>query len=943
MVQRTLAAIGVGGMLFLCSSAPVSSDPGFGFQGDDATPDTLTRQLDFLAAHPGTRFAESPVVGRIERVYGRAFSHGVTGEASAEAFRVEHAAMFGAEPEDIVPVGALPDGRHVQGLGYDPAADAYKFTGYFYTQQRDGVPVYGSGLCLLVRNEQDHPLVLASANLRDLGDLQVAPAAAQADAGGRQTALAHAQAMSEFDGAAQVISRRRVIWAGVGDTSVRARLADEFIVAVGSDKWRVITDAAQGHLLYDEHLIIFVDIDGTCEGNASIGPAADFCAPEEPVGMPYIRVGAGINFVYADVNGNFTIPNGGAAPLDVTATLDGQYFDVIDFPDNPIIETENVTPPGPAYLLFNEANTDEQVRAQVNGYKYPNVTRDFILAHNPTYPVIAGQTNFPVYTNRDDFYCPGNAWYDQIEQSINFCLSGSGYPNTAWTGVIMHEYGHHLVEMGGSGQGAYGEGMGDTLAMLILDDPCGGNGFYGVCDECLRTADNDCQYSASGCSSCGSEIHDCGQLLSGCVWSTRNNLVVTEPSDYMTILATIAIDAVLMRSPGDSSITDTITVDYLTLDDDDADILNGTPHYAEINGGFSAHGLPGPELQLIGFEFPSGHPDLVSPSGGDVIAVNVVSITQDPQPGTGMFYVDTGSGFTGVAMTETGPNQYEAEFPPADCGAIVEYYFTAEASGGGMQTSPPGAPAAAYTVLSAAGINEAFHDDFESNQGWTTENIGATSGLWERGVPVNDPGWDYDPMTDGDGSGQAFLTQNQVGNTDVDDGAVRLTSPVFDMTGADNYSVAYEYFLRLTNSDGTDRLLVEMSSNGDAGPWLTVAVHDQDGGLSWHHVELTTAQLEAAGVTFTANMKIRFTANDGDPQSINEAGVDGFTVYAIECDTVIGDMDGNGIVDVADFLLLLSAWGPCQDCPPSCPGDFDGDCAVGVNDFLMMLANWTAP
>ena len=46
-----------------------------------------------------------------------------------------------------------------------------------------------------------------------------------------------------------------------------------------------------------------------------------------------------------------------------------------------------------------------------------------------------------------------------------------------------------------------------------------------------------------------------------------------------------------------------------------------------------------------------------------------------------------------------------------------------------------------------------------------------------------------DPATDGDGSGQAFLTQNEIGNTDVDDGAVRLISPVFDMTGS-GYQVA---------------------------------------------------------------------------------------------------------------------------------------------------------
>ncbi|MHC4218307.1 MAG: hypothetical protein ACYSU7_07600 [Planctomycetota bacterium] len=58
--------------------------------------------------------------------------------------------------------------------------------------------------------------------------------------------------------------------------------------------------------------------------------------------------------------------------------------------------------------------------------------------------------------------------------------------------------------------------------------------------------------------------------------------------------------------------------------------------------------------------------------------------------------------------------------------------------------------------------------------------------------------------------------------------------------------------------------------------------------------------------------------------------------------TLPGDVDGDGVVGVTDFLLLLAAWGACPPpCPPSCPADLDGDCAVGVIDVLNLLANWT--
>ncbi len=50
----------------------------------------------------------------------------------------------------------------------------------------------------------------------------------------------------------------------------------------------------------------------------------------------------------------------------------------------------------------------------------------------------------------------------------------------------------------------------------------------------------------------------------------------------------------------------------------------------------------------------------------------------------------------------------------------------------------------------------------------------------------------------------------------------------------------------------------------------------------------------------------------------------------------LGDVDGNDIVNVADFLSVLVTWGLCVDCP----ADFDGDGKVGILDFLILLANW---
>jgi hypothetical protein len=49
-----------------------------------------------------------------------------------------------------------------------------------------------------------------------------------------------------------------------------------------------------------------------------------------------------------------------------------------------------------------------------------------------------------------------------------------------------------------------------------------------------------------------------------------------------------------------------------------------------------------------------------------------------------------------------------------------------------------------------------------------------------------------------------------------------------------------------------------------------------------------------------------------------------------------GDIDGNGVVDVSDFLSMLAWWGYCWGCFE----DINGDDYVDVTDFLLLLAAW---
>jgi hypothetical protein len=48
------------------------------------------------------------------------------------------------------------------------------------------------------------------------------------------------------------------------------------------------------------------------------------------------------------------------------------------------------------------------------------------------------------------------------------------------------------------------------------------------------------------------------------------------------------------------------------------------------------------------------------------------------------------------------------------------------------------------------------------------------------------------------------------------------------------------------------------------------------------------------------------------------------------------DLNGDGMVAIADLLELLASWGPCA----GCDADIDGDDEVSITDLLALLAAW---
>ena len=88
----------------------------------------------------------------------------------------------------------------------------------------------------------------------------------------------------------------------------------------------------------------------------------------------------------------------------------------------------------------------------------------------------------------------------------------------------------------------------------------------------------------------------------------------------------------------------------------------------------------------------------------------------------------------------------------------------------------------------------------------------------------------------------------------------------------------------------------------------------------------------------SAQFRIRFIAEDLNPGSVVEAGVDGVRLFGIDCSTppLPGDLNGDGLVDGADLGILLGAWGQSGGA-----ADLNDDGTVDGADLGLLLSNWS--
>ena len=894
--------VGISGLLALGIGCSRGRDEGVGqgvaalgtapSQGASNVLAGATLRSQFLNAR------SSPLTGVRQRLFGKAMAEGATPDAAASRFTEKLAAALGVAPSDLRPqevvAGEAAAVSSSQGIGlmFDRASGHYKYQLFRYGQSAGGAPVVDADALVLVRRGGTNPVVWGSSRLRNLKGF--VPKTKLVPIPSADKTLRALRGNSSFAGmlgaAPSTLSRvgpaRLVVYAGTGDNFETPRTAISYTVESANPpgKWSIIADALTLDVLSARSIIVFENVLGTVTGRATDGVKAAECADELPVGLPFAEVSNGAEgSAFADATGAFSLGTSGSGPFTLSSLSGGQYFDVTDAAQAAELLNQTVSPPGPVGFVHNADNASALVRAEVNAYVESNQIRGFLLSYLPDYPTIASQLDFPVFVNRTDGYCPGNAWYDY--SSLNFCQGTTANANTSFGSVNHHEYGHHIVTSGGSGQGEYGEGMADVIATLYAKDPGLGYGFnLNACTTPLRTAANTCQYSATACSSCGSEAHACGNLISGTVWSIREALELSYPDTFDEILRPLVLSSIPMHSG--TSIDASIAVDLLTLDDDDDNIDNGTPHYAQICSGFAAHGMQCPPI-LAGLQVTSPDDlDAAGPVGGPFEPGDVTYVLKNYGPAASLGYqvslvgaapwLNLGNASGQIALGQEAQvavtiNQaVAAGLPKGKYQATLNFVNTSNGNGGG--TRPVELEVGVPSIV--------FLEPFTAGLGGFTLSADATN-LWHVSQACAATAAGHSAPSGlffGVDAGCNFSTGSR------STGAV--TSPVLAITDPSAVRVGLNYLLSTEQSSFYDQASISAAVNG--GPFNVVAKNGtaldllKDGNPNWQRLDLDITSAFPQGAPATLQLRASFdsvdsAANSGAGFWIDDVEVRAFT------------------------------------------------------------------
>ncbi len=907
--------------------------------------------------------------GRVALIAGAPMNDGSSASQAADEWVLRHSVSLG--------IGGLQVGSDLI-RSWQGDIGIGKHTVIAYDQWIDGLPVERGSLRITVLNRAAPTGHFASTthHVVSVGSkLVAAPADGfQPDHFDAQQALDHVRTIERFAKFNEWSEPVQVIFAGIdelagGITPVRAW---KFTGADRSEPtnpqvFTFFVNSATNAIEHMRNEISHADIAGSVVGMATPGnvaPSASNPAAIESVNQIRVDV-VGSNplvSVYTQRNGTFTIPWTGTDPVSLSVTTQNGLWSRVD--NNAGAEI-NLTFPGvvpgtPTELNINPTDVpanNSAGTAQVTALIHTNITHDFMKDRQPAFTPIDNNITTNVQLAQT---C--NAFYDAGAQSINFFSAGGGCANTAFSNVVNHEYGHYLVNRrppSGLAQGAFGEGFSDTVAILIHDDPIIGEGFFqGQNPSWVRNPG-----IAGRMYPCTGGGHFCGEVLGGLVWDLRNAFVTRDGTPGLDLLRQLHTDWFMITQGGDANgnaVHPVTATEYITADDDDGQIGNGSPNYGIIRVAFIGRGIPESTLPCVddraSISVLTGVPTFTISNTPLTYQLRVRNGSQTIDPATIRveYRLNSAGNYTSVLATPAGGELYNVTLPGIPCGNSFQFRFAVNTSGGGTVISPIDNACAGSTYSTSA--FDSFIDStntFENGaQGWVESGLPGgvfhmANGRWTLAVPATSqdaPAADTTP----DPGTKAWITGMA---TFMSGGETVLTGPATDLSSVDDATFTYQRWWasrHVVNQNPLQDYFKAQVSVDNGATWFTGENLGPNGGAgAW---QTGSFSLSSLGLAPSTQVRLRFIAANLGQGNVAEAGIDDLTIRGTVCNNTptcdsIDFNNDTSLFDPQDIDAFLSVYseGPCVPAVATCNDiDFNNDTSVfdpcDIDSFLLVFS-----
>ena len=729
--------------------------------------------------------------------------------------------------------------------------------------------------------------------------------------------------------------------------------------------WKIFVDGNSGKILEKFDLAMDLAIEGHVTGDVKDEPFGE----EINRGLANVQISVnGFDPVYTDENGYYEIEIGDSQTT-ATVKLQGNYLNA-DNRNGSDAEIRRAVIPGNTED-FNFTNINS-IPGERDTYYHANYIHDFLKSIDPN--IEGGDYEMPANVNigSEDPYWPCNAYWDYY--SINMFSEGGGCAGTdQMADVVYHEYGHGISQFTYDPYDApWGtelqEGTADYWAMTITNSPCLGNGFFGE-GTCLRDGENTRQYPGN---ECGGAVHCLGEITMGSLWKMRQNLIsILGYEDGVEHANDLFHYGQVARA---YSLPDLLE-EMLIFDDNDGDINNGTPFYAEICAGFEVHNVEcpvsGPFAEL---EF--------SPSSMDFdiflddTQSEIITLSNIGQQGSTMNY---NIGVSPFENAQGGPDSSGNFWSDSDNEDSVNFEWV-DISENGVLYNFPGNDEAGNII--EIGFEFPFYGQTytqciinangwigfgEDSNAWDNLEIPsidaprpAVFGLWDDLNPVNDQCNEYC-------SGEVYYHANEdrlvvwfdnvahwwtdYNNMFYNFQIVLLPNGEINMNyneflgDSNNDSGLYSATVGIQDSEGLNALQIL----GDTGAGNQNNIHNQHGfviskGPSWISLNPTSGQVNQ-GESNTVDVTVESYVLDPDFYStfikIDSNGGQGVipvTMNVLASEP--GDVNADGNINVQDIVLLVSfILGSAEpDAGQQYASDINGDGVLNVMDVVLIVS-----